>query len=94
MGLDCYVDVDYEGLWKFEEDQYHVCVKSRTGYVITLGETPVTWASKLQTEIALSTLEAEYISLSSSLIELIPTRRLLQEIGHKLKLDFVNPSIM
>ena len=37
MELDCYVDADFAGLWKHEEDQDPVCVKSRTGYVITLG---------------------------------------------------------
>jgi len=94
MRLDCYVDADYAGLWRHEDDQDPVCVKSRTGYVITLGNTPVTWSSKLQTEIALSTLEAEYIALSSSLRELIPVRRLLGEIGTVLHLEFCNPSLM
>ena len=94
MRLDCYVDADYAGLWHHEDDQDPVCVKSRTGYVITFGQTPVTWSSKLQTEISLSTLEAEYIALSSILRELIPLRRLLEEIGECLALEFCNPSMM
>jgi histone deacetylase 1/2 len=94
MELDCYVDADFAGLWKHESDQDPVCVKSRTGYVITLGGCPVIWVSKLQTEIALSTLEAEYIALSSSMRDLVPMRRLLFEIGEKLKLDFVKPAMI
>jgi hypothetical protein len=33
---------------------------------------PVVWASKMQTEIALSTMEAEYIALSTSCRDLFP----------------------
>ena len=53
--------------------------RSRTGYVISYGGCPVIWASRLQTEIALSTTEAEYIALSSALREVIPMIDLCQE---------------
>ena len=56
MDINCYVDADFAGLWGYEDDQDPVCVKSRTGYVLTLGDCPFLWVSKLQTEIALSTL--------------------------------------
>jgi len=42
-------------------------VKSHTGFVINLGGTPVVWFSRLQNEIALSTMEAEYIALSTAM---------------------------
>ena len=87
--MDCYVDADFAGLWSFEGDQDPVCVKSRTGYVLMLGGCPLIFKSKLQTEIALSTLEAEYIALSQSMRELLPLRNLLQEVGKNLKLNFV-----
>ena len=38
------------------------------------------WASKLQTEVALSTTEVEYIALSQAMNDLIPLRALLQDI--------------
>jgi hypothetical protein len=41
---------------------------------------PLLWASKLQTEITLSTMEAEYIALSQSMPDLLPTRALIQEV--------------
>ncbi len=47
LDLNLYVDADFAGLWNYENDQDPVCVKSRTGYVITLGNSPVSWVSKL-----------------------------------------------
>ncbi|CAN0000768.1 unnamed protein product, partial [Heterosigma akashiwo] len=40
--------------------------KSVTGYVIMLGDSPIVWASKLQTAVSTSTVEAEYLSLRSA----------------------------
>ena len=94
MKLDCYVDADFAGLWRYKNDQDPVCVKSRTGYVITLAGCPCLWASKLQTEIALSTLEAEYIALSTAMRDLLPMRRMLLEIGTKMKLAFVEQGML
>ena len=42
--------------------------------------TPLLWCSKLQSEVALSTVEAEYIALSQSMRDLLPTKQLLQEL--------------
>jgi hypothetical protein len=88
--LDCYVDADFAGLWGYEDDQDPVCVKSRTGFVFTIADCPISWTSKLQTEIALSTLGAEYIALSQAMRELIPLRRLFREIGDKMSLELTN----
>ena len=49
--------------------------------MITYGKCPLIWARKLQTEIALSTTEAEYIALSQSMQEIIPLLGLLKEIN-------------
>ena len=72
FNLDLYVDADFAGLWTYEDEQDPVCVKSRTGYVITLGDCPIHFSSKLQTEIATSTLEAEYIALTQAMREFVP----------------------
>ena len=79
--VDCYVDADFAGLWKSEDDQDPVCVKSRTGYVLEFAGCPLSWTSKLQTEIALSTMESEYIALSQAMRELIPVRRVINEVA-------------
>ena len=79
--VDCYVDADFAGLWGSEDNQDPVSVKSRTGYVLEVAGCPLSWPSKLQTEIALSTMESEYIALSQSMRELIPVRRLVSEVA-------------
>jgi Reverse transcriptase (RNA-dependent DNA polymerase) len=81
LAVDCYVDADFAGLWKREDDQDPVCVKSRSGYLITLGGCPLTWTSKMQSEIALSTMEAEYIALSLAMRDLLPLRELVKEMA-------------
>lgn len=89
--LDCYVDADFAGLWKQEDDQDPVCVRSRTGYVMTLAGCPVHWVSKLQTEVALSTLEAEYIALSQAMRDLVPMRRFLMELVTNVAPEITDP---
>jgi hypothetical protein len=76
--VDCYVDADFAGLYGVEDSQDPLCVKSRTGYVLLLADCPLMWVSKLQAEVASSTMESEYIALSQSMRDLIPVRRLLQ----------------
>jgi hypothetical protein len=49
------------------------------GYVINYAGCPVLWASKMQTEIALSSTEAEYIALSQSMREVLPLMELMKE---------------
>ena len=70
--LSCYVDSDFVGLFESEDPGNPVSVKSRIGYIIKFGNVPILWVSKLQTQIALSTMEAEYIALYQSMRALIP----------------------
>ena len=79
--FDVYVDSDFSGNWDPEGAPYDTdTARSRTGFVIEYAGCPLTWASKLQTLIALSASEAEYIALSTSLREAIPLMELLHEI--------------
>jgi hypothetical protein len=66
-----------------------ISTKSRTGFIITLGGTPVFWQSKLQTEIALSTQESEYISLSTGMRFLLPIRALFQSLARSMAIPDV-----
>jgi len=84
LKIDCYVDADFAGLWNSEDEQDPHCVKSRTGYVINIGGSPIVWSSKLKTLIASSTMEAEYIAMSTVCQELIPLRDLIKEIAAAL----------
>jgi hypothetical protein len=76
-----YADADFAGNWyKSTAQDDPSTAKSRSGYVITYGNSPILWGSKLQTCIALSTTEAEYVALSQSLRDTIPIMNLLQEL--------------
>jgi hypothetical protein len=94
LHLDCYPDADFAGLWNHEHADDPHCVRSRTGYVITLTKCPVLWASKMQTEIALSTMEAEYIALSTSCRDLFPLIDKLTELTTALNVMFQSGSHM
>ena len=52
---------------------------------------PLTWCSKLQTEIALSTTEAEYVALSQAMREVIPFMNLMVEVGDVFPLNNPKP---
>ena len=81
LRLDCYPDADFAGLWGHEHPQDPHCARSRTGYVICLAGCPVLWSSKLQTAIALSTMEAEYVALSTACKDLFPLVDLVTELS-------------
>jgi hypothetical protein len=55
--------------------------RSTTGYIFKLGLGPVSWNSKLQPTVALSSCEAEYMALSSATQEALWLRALLQGLG-------------
>jgi hypothetical protein len=79
--FDCFCDADFCGLWDKEiAESDPTTARSRSGYIIMYANCPVIWASKLQTEIALSSTESEYVSLSQSLREVMPLMKLVQEL--------------
>lgn len=84
--MDCYVDADFAGNWNSETVENPASVVSRTGFVIRYFGCPVLWSSKLQSEIALSTTEAEYIALSTAMRDIIPMKALLQELKEVLEM--------
>ena len=94
FNLDLYVDADFAGLWTYEDDQDPVCVRSRTGYVVTLGDCPIQFSSKLQTEVATSTLEAEYIALAQAMREFVPMRRAYTELCLTFGFAIENDSVI
>jgi len=59
-------------------------VKSRGAFLITLSNVPLIWKTQLHSEITLSTTEAEYSTLSTSLHTLLPVRDLLIEVTNTL----------
>ena len=85
-----YVDADFVGNWCKETAQDNsMTAKSRTGYVIMYAGCPIIWASKLQTDVALSTSEAEYSALSEASREVLWLIGLMKETKARLVPDTV-----
>lgn len=55
--------------------------RSTTGYVFMLGGAAVSWESRLQPTVALSSSEAEYMALSAAVQEALHLRQLLKDLG-------------
>ena len=55
--------------------------KSTGAYVVKIGTGAVSWSSKLQSVVTLSTTEAEYIAAVSGGTEILWMQNLLEEIG-------------
>ena len=78
--LHMYVDADFAGNWNRNEAEDRDTARSRHGYAITYMNCPIIWKSQMQTEIALSSTESEYIGLSQGLREAIPIMKILDEL--------------
>jgi hypothetical protein len=55
--------------------------KSTSGYLITFAGGAVSWQSRLQKCVALSTTEAEYIAITEGCKEILWMKKFLQELG-------------
>ncbi len=77
-GFECFCDADFSGLWNKAFTPVDPSTdKSRSGWIIFYAGCPVSWASKLQSQVALSTTEAKYIAMSQALRDVIPIMGLL-----------------
>jgi hypothetical protein len=79
-GMECWVDASHASEWNNKTASSDPnTARSRMGYIITYAGCPMHWSSKMQTEIALSTTEAEYIALSQAMREVLPIIWLMEE---------------
>ena len=77
-----FVDADWAG--------DHDTFKSTSGYIFLLNGSAISWKSKRQPTIALSTAEAEYMAASRASQEVVYLRRLLNNLGFPQ----MNPTIV
>jgi len=71
-----YTDADYGG----ELDSR----RSTTGYVFVLAGGAISWSSRLQTTVAVSTAEAEYMASAAATKEALWLRTLLTDMGYPI----------
>ncbi|XP_073225732.1 secreted RxLR effector protein 161-like [Cicer arietinum] len=55
--------------------------KSTTDYVFTVNNSPISWCSRKQSIVALSTCEAEYVSASMGACQAVWLAELMAELG-------------
>ena len=92
-GIQCFVDADFAGGYSNETKDDPVSVFSRTGYVLFYFNCPVLWVSRMQTEISLSTVEAEYVALSQAMRDVIPFLDQMRELDSVFKDQSPKPTI-
>ena len=82
--LKSYINIDNNNFYGFADAAFanHDDLKSTTGYVFLASGGAITWKSKKQTTIALSSTEAEYVALSEAAREACWLRNLYDEIGY------------
>ena len=75
LEIKAFVDADYSGS--------HDDGKSTTGFAIYLNDNLISWHSKKQTSVAVSTVVAEYIGCAEVVQELLWIKEFLKELGMK-----------
>jgi hypothetical protein len=91
--IDAYPDADFAGMYGHEDHTDSICAKSCTGFIITFAECPVFWQLKLQTETALSMMEAEMFALSACCRELFPTIDMVRWLAEATNLPIENTTM-
>ena len=77
-----FVDADYGGCKDTR--------RSTSGYVFLMAGGPVTWSSKRQATVALSTVEAEYVAMSRCAQQMVWMHSWLSEV----KVDYATPGLI
>ena len=71
-------------LWGYVDSDWAGCPDSRkstSGYVLMLNGAAISWKSKRQSVVALSSAEAEFVAASSMVQEVIYIRKFLETLG-------------
>ncbi|XP_019241521.1 PREDICTED: uncharacterized protein LOC109221499 [Nicotiana attenuata] len=82
LGIFFSKDADYTVKAYYDSD-WASCPDSRksvTGYIVLLENSPISWKSKKQETISLSSAEAEYRSIRKVVVKLVWLQRLLEEL--------------
>jgi hypothetical protein len=72
----CYVDASFAS----DKDTR----RSTTGYVFKISGGPVSWQSRMQTSVALSSMESEYMAASAATQEASWLNRILEKLGFRM----------
>ena len=94
LHIDAYPDADFAGLYGYGSTTDPVCVRSRTCYIIAVSNCPVVVYSSLQTETALSTMQAEIYAMAQCCKALFPLIEMVKELSGAAGLPLGGPPQM
>ena len=83
-----FVKQGYVGLKCYSDSDWQACLDTRrstSGYIVKLGGAAISWSSKRQKSVSLSTCEAEYVAACEATREVIWERSVLSELGYPQK---------
>eukprot|EP00965_Chrysotila_dentata_P114999 3801359-Pleurochrysis_carterae.AAC.1 len=75
-----YVTVAHDAMHGYSDSEW-ATRHSTSGYVFFYGQAAISWASKKQATVALSSCEAEIVAASEATKEAVYLRALLKELG-------------
>ena len=75
--LSGYIDSDFAGSLDYR--------KSTSGHVFHLGMNLISWASKKQPIVSISSVETEYVAATSASYQVVWLRRILKDMSHTEK---------
>jgi Reverse transcriptase (RNA-dependent DNA polymerase) len=70
----------------YSDSDWAECVEDRrstSGYVFSCGSSAISWSSKKQSTVALSSSEAEYVAVNSAACQVIWLRKILEDVGQE-----------
>ena len=85
--IETFANTDFAGTWNLLESNLIMSTLSRSRCIIKIANCPIHWVSKMQSEVALSTTEAEYIALSQSTRDLIPIKQTIEFLNKFIRID-------
>ena len=83
-----YSNVSNSNFFGFTDSDWAGCLedrKSTSGYMFSLGSGAISWSSKKQDKVALSSLEVEYVVVTASAYQTVWLRRLLADFIQEKK---------
>ena len=93
-GIDCYVDANYAGGYIAHKARTTQDCLSCTECIVKYANCPIIWCLKLQSTIALSITETEYMALSMAMHEILFLMNLIGEIRcYSIDLTGTKPTI-
>ena len=83
-GMEVHPDSDFAGAWDPAGAGKDVdTARSRHGFIISYCGVPLFWKSQMQTEVALSSTESEFIALATATRAAIPIQCILMEMKER-----------